>query len=113
MECHACNKKVVPHHVTDSFEVELAKKSVNMSVDDCIRQEFTVHELHCDCFKLFHAKCYPTELLGTICLDCKVRYRADYCYVSGDLEYIKTTNELENNVGAAKTNSSTTYTMLK
>ena len=48
-------------------------------------EEFTVHELHCNCFKLFHGKCYNKSLLGKTCLDCGKCYDADYCYVLGEL----------------------------
>ena len=55
-------------------------------------EEFTVHELHCNCFKLFHGKCYNKSLLGKTCLDCGKYYFADYCYVLGELVNI-TCNE--------------------
>jgi hypothetical protein len=93
IQCYLCKTKIVPYELNNSDECELTKKSIGMSVDDCIKDEFTIHELHCDCFKLYHKKCYPASLLGSMCKDCGVCYRAEYCYVCGDLEYVKENQE--------------------
>lgn len=93
MKCHVCKKKVVPHHLKNSFEMDSTKTPVSISIDEIICQDFTVHELHCNCFKFFHGRCYQEQILGTICSDCGVCYRADYCYICGDLKYIKTQQE--------------------
>ena len=92
--CGICKKKIVPYDFKETDEVEFAKKSMLINIHDCLEEEFKIYELHCDCFKLFHGKCCSEELLGLICNNCGVTHRAEYCYVCGDLDYIKTHREV-------------------
>jgi hypothetical protein len=89
MMCFSCNKRIAPHEENELFLVEAEIKSITTdTLDHNITKEFAVHELHCDCFKLYHKKCYTFPLLGQTCLKCGQCFRYDYCYGLGELETI-------------------------